>query len=98
MITLIVCGCSIYTGLDSEQMSTPVLKVFGANARRFRLKRKLTQEQLAELSGLHPNYIGGIERGERNLSLVNIVRLSRALQCRISDLFAGIATADKPGG
>ena len=78
-------------------MSKLTLKVFGANARRLRLKRKLTQEQLAELSGLHPNYIGGIERGERNLSLVNIVRLTRALQCRIGDLFAGVSTSDKSG-
>lgn len=78
-------------------MSKSILKTFGLNARCLRLKRKLTQERLAELSGLHPNYIGGVERGERNLSLVNIVRLSRALQCRIGDLFAGISAADKPG-
>lgn len=76
-------------------MSKLFLNVFGSNARRLRLKRKLTQERLAELSGLHPNYIGGIERGERNLSLLNIVRLSRALRCRVSDLFVGIATSDK---
>ena len=78
-------------------MSKPILTAFGANARRLRLKRNFTQERLAELSGLHPNYIGGIERGERNLSLINIVRLTRALQCRITDLFAGISTSDKPG-
>lgn len=76
-------------------MSKSILKTFGSNARRLRLRRKLTQEQLAELSFLHPNYIGGIERGERNLSLINIVRLSRALQCRIGDLFAGISTSEK---
>lgn len=78
-------------------MSKPTLKAFGANARRLRLKQKLTQEQLAELSGLHPNYIGGIERGERNLALVNIVRLARALQCRIGDLFAGVSKNVKSG-
>ena len=78
-------------------MSKPILKVFGSNARHLRLKRKFTQERLAELSGLHPNYIGGIERGERNLSLVNIVRLTRALQCRISDLFRGVATSNMSG-
>ncbi len=76
-------------------MSKPTLNAFGANARQLRLKRKLTQEQLAELSSLHPNYIGGIERGERNLSLVNIVRLARALQCQIADLFTGISTSAK---
>ena len=76
-------------------MSKPTLNAFGANARQLRLKRKLTQEQLAELSSLHPNYIGGIERGERNLSLVNIIRLARALQCQIADLFTGISTSAK---
>lgn len=76
-------------------MNQLILKAFGANTRHLRLKRKLTQEQLAELSGLHPNYIGGIERGERNLSVVNIVRLTRALQCRISELFAGISLSEK---
>ena len=76
-------------------MSNPILQAFGSNTRRLRLKRTLTQEQLAELSGLHPNYISGIERGERNLSLINIVRLTRALQCRISDLFTGIPLSDK---
>jgi transcriptional regulator with XRE-family HTH domain len=78
-------------------MSKPILKAFGSNARRLRLKHKLTHEQLAELSGLHPNYIGGIERGERNLSLITIVRLSRALQCRIGDLFTGVPASDKSG-
>lgn len=78
-------------------MSKPILQAFGANVRRLRLKRNLTQERLAELSGLHPNYIGGIERGERNLSLINIVRLTRALQCRVGEIFNGISTADKPG-
>lgn len=72
-----------------------VLKDFGLNLRRIRLKKGLTQERLAEISGLHPNYIGGVERGERNLSLINIIRLARALQCRIGDLFAGVANSYK---
>jgi len=44
------------------------IKVFGDNVRRLRKAKKLTQEKLAEAANCHPNYLGGIERGERNPS------------------------------
>jgi len=47
----------------------------------------LTQEQLAEKSNLHPTYIGQVERGERNLSLVCIEKLADGLSAEIKDLF-----------
>lgn len=61
-------------------------KAFGLALRQARLKLELTQEELADLARLHRTYIGGIERGERNLSLRNIFALSVALKCAPSDL------------
>lgn len=55
------------------------LQKFGENIRRFRQLKGLSQEQLADLAGMHRTYVGGIERGERNVSLRNIVHLATAL-------------------
>jgi transcriptional regulator with XRE-family HTH domain len=56
-------------------MANADLKKFGKEVRYLRHQQGLTQEQLAELSGLHRTYIGGIERGERNISLLNLIRI-----------------------
>ena len=55
-------------------------RIFGENVRLKRLEQKLTQEQLAELSDLHRTYVGAIERGDRNISLKNIVLIAKALK------------------
>ena len=60
---------------------------FGKTVRALRTERGLSQEGLAELAHLHRNYIGGLERGERNVGLENIVKLAGALSVKTKDLF-----------
>jgi len=54
------------------------------------MKRKWSQEKLAEESGLHTTYISGIERGRRNVGMENIVKLARALKVDVGQLFKGV--------
>lgn len=68
-------------------MRDEILRLFGERLRELRTERNLSQERLAELAGLDRNYIGQIERAERNVALVNIVRIAQALEVAPGDLF-----------
>lgn len=60
---------------------------FGLQVRRYRNERNLTQEELAALCMLDRTYIGSVERGERNIGLLNIYKIANALNINIRDLF-----------
>jgi transcriptional regulator with XRE-family HTH domain len=61
---------------------------FGTTLRNLREERGYSQEELAERARLHRNYVGGVERGERNVALENIVKLAKALSVPPRDLFS----------
>jgi transcriptional regulator with XRE-family HTH domain len=63
----------------------------GRTIRRLRLTKGWTQEDLADQAKLHPTYIGGIERGERNVGLDNLIKIARALRQPPSALFSGFS-------
>jgi transcriptional regulator with XRE-family HTH domain len=67
-----------------------VQAAFGARLRRFRVARRLTLEMLADRADLHANYVGAVERGERNLSLYNIWRLAHGLDLDAAELMQAL--------
>ena len=70
--------------------STSILVRFGQRLRTKRTELKLSQEAFAQKCGLDRTYISGIERGQRNVSLVNIYAIAKALGTSVSDLTAGL--------
>lgn len=67
---------------------SPAHAALGRAIRELRERQRLSQEELAYRSGVHRTYMGGIERGERNPSLANIVKVAQALEVRPSELLA----------
>ncbi|MGH6957394.1 MAG: helix-turn-helix domain-containing protein [Caulobacteraceae bacterium] len=78
-------------GADSD------LAALGREIRRRRKERRLSQEQLAERAELHRNYIGYLERGERNPSAKTLFRIARALELSLAEL-VGRADDAEPRG
>lgn len=67
-----------------------ILSALGLNVRKQREASELTQEKLAEKSGLDPTYISDIERGQRNPGIKNVAKLAKALGLSTSELCKGV--------
>lgn len=74
--------------MQSRNAGLTLRMIFARNLRDYRRRKGLSQEKLAELSGLHRTYVGSVERGERNISLDNMERLANALSANLGDLLA----------
>jgi transcriptional regulator with XRE-family HTH domain len=70
-----------------KSIQAKIQKNFGKRVRDIRRQKELSQEALALVCNLDRTYIGGVERGERNISLINIYKISEALGVEIQELF-----------
>ena len=68
--------------------SNSILKDFGIHLKNIRVQKNMTQEQLAHLCELDRTYISGIERGKRNISLINLYKIASSLDIHPSELLA----------
>ncbi len=68
-------------------MKKTILVKFGKKIREVRAKRGLSQEALADIANVHRTYIGMVERAEKNITLLNIQKLAKALKIDIKELF-----------
>lgn len=72
--------------MANSSQNLKLLKAFGDKVRTIRLAKGISQEALAELADLDRTYISGVERGIRNISLVNISAIAKALKVKVSEL------------
>ena len=72
--------------MSCSKSERELLRDFGARLRRARRDKRWSQEEFAFRSGLHRTYIGSVERGERNITLVSLRKLADALGCSPGDL------------
>lgn len=71
-------------------VNSPELKLLGQNIRELRKQKGYSQESFANATGLGRSYYGGVERGERNIAALNLIRIARALDVNVGQLFTGI--------
>lgn len=83
--------------MDRKHLRKPsdrITKILAKNVIGFRKAMALSQEQLADVSGLHRTYIGSVERGERNVTLSTLEALATALRVTVTQLLTEAITAD----
>jgi transcriptional regulator with XRE-family HTH domain len=79
-------------------MKNPRLVLVGQQVRRLREAKNLSQEDFAGLAGIDRAYYGGIERGERNVALLNLIKIADALEVEVGKLFPPLSTLRRTKG
>jgi len=74
----------------AQRGSNELLRALGAAVRSLRQEQGLTQERLAEGAGLHTTYVSDVERGRRNVGVINLDRLARALSIDLATLMEDV--------
>jgi transcriptional regulator with XRE-family HTH domain len=80
--------------MPTDRTRSSVTIELGRRVRAYRVERGLSQEKLAEKAHVHRTYVGSLERGERNVALINIVRLADALGIDPCELVTGMTAPD----
>ena len=70
----------------NDKTTPKARNIFARNLKKIRTEHGLSQEELADIAGLHRTYVGSVERGERNISIDNMERLATALNIQVQDL------------
>ena len=78
-------------------MGSRDIEIVGRTIRQLREASNISQEELAYRAGLHRTYIGGVERGERNLGIENLIRIARALGVSPTALLENVSTQGEEG-
>lgn len=81
-----VINCARIERMNKKEESR-IKKKFGERLRELRKRKNLSQESLALSCGLDRTYIGGVERGERNISLINMYKIAAALGVSVREFF-----------
>lgn len=89
MLFIVCCLTNLnIVALNTEVsiMKNPILILFGKKVKEIRKSQNISQEELADIAGVHRTYIGMIERAEKNITLINIDKIAKALKVDIKEL------------
>ena len=92
-IVLIYLGGLIQVSMTES--SKQLITYLGYNIRAERVRRGLSQDELSEKVGLHRTYIGNVERGEKNITVLNCSKIAEALNIKLSDLLQRVEESVK---
>ncbi len=73
--------------MNTNKNKTDTLRIIGDNIRKYRNLKGWSQEDLAQECELHRTYIGSVERGEKNITILNLLKIKEKLDIRLKDLY-----------